>query len=342
MIAQHETTALSTRQPLSGRRVRRISGQARRTHESEAGIKFKVCTVNVGTMKGRSREVVSMLKRRHADLCCVQEVRYKNGGSTTVGTGDEKYKLWYSGNEEGTGGVGIFLCQDLVQNVIEVVRYSDRCMKIIIVLGKSVYHILSVYAPQVGLSAEEKEAFRDSLEDIISHIPERDGLILAGDLNCHIGNIRTGYESVMGDYGFGTSNVEGIAMLDICKNQNLKISNTYFKKDREKLITYKSGEAETQLDYIIFRPKLGQNIVDCKVIPGEECLTQHRLVRADFSIKDLRKKKWMGERRLKLWKLREEGVKEEFEERIKETLCTYEGDWVQLRQGGMHVCEEIF
>ena len=302
---------------------------------------FKVCTVNVGTMKGRSREVVSMLKRRHADLCCVQEVRYKNGGSTTVGTGDEKYKLWYSGNEEGTGGVGIFLCQDLVQNLIEVVRYSDRCMKLKIVLGKSVYHILSVYAPQVGLSAEEKEAFRDSLEDIISHIPERDGLILAGDLNCHIGNIRTGYESVMGDYGFGTSNVEGIAMLDICKNQNLKISNTYFKKDREKLITYKSGEAETQLDYIIFRPKLGQNIVDCKVIPGEECLTQHRLVRADFSIEDLRKKKWRGERRLKLWKLREEGVKEEFEERIKETLCTYEGDWVQLRQGVMQVCEEI-
>ena len=47
--------------------------------ENIKNIKLKVCTVNVGTLKGRSREVVSMLKRRHADLCCVQEVRYKNG-----------------------------------------------------------------------------------------------------------------------------------------------------------------------------------------------------------------------------------------------------------------------
>ena len=160
MIAQQETTTLSTRQPLSGRRAI-ISGQARRTHESSDGIRMKVCTVNVGTLKGRSREVVSMLKRRHADLCCVQEVRYKNGVSTTVGSGDEKYKLWYSGNEEGTGGVGIFLCEDLVQNVIEVVRFSDRCMKIKMVLGKCVYHIISAYAPQVGRPAEDKESFRE-------------------------------------------------------------------------------------------------------------------------------------------------------------------------------------
>ena len=139
MMVLHYDTALSTRQPLSGTRVQRIPGQARRAHESSVGFKFKVCTVNVGTLKGRAREVVSMLKRRHADLCCVQEVRYKNGGSTTIGTGDEKYKLWYSGNEVGSRGVGIFLCQDLVENVIEVVRFSDRCIKIKIVLGKSLY-----------------------------------------------------------------------------------------------------------------------------------------------------------------------------------------------------------
>ena len=78
---------------------------------------------------------------------------------------------------------------------------------------------------------------------------------------------------------------------------------------------------------------MGQQVVDCKVIPGEECLTQHRLVRADFSIKDHRKKKWKGQRRLKLWKLREDGVQELFEERIKQTLSTHYGDWLQLRQG---------
>ena len=184
MIVQQETTTLSPRQPLSGRRAI-ISGSARRAHESSDGYnKLKVCTVNVGTMRGRSREVVSMLKRRQADICCVQEVRYKNKGSMSIGTEEEKYKLWYSGNEEGTGGVGVLLCQRLVQNVIEVERFSDRCMKIRLVLGRY------VYVPQVGRSNEEKDQFRDELEDIISNVPDRDGLIIAGDLNCHIGSNR--------------------------------------------------------------------------------------------------------------------------------------------------------
>jgi exonuclease III len=36
-----------------------------------------MCTVNVGTLVGRSREVVEMLPRRSVDVCCVQEVQYK-------------------------------------------------------------------------------------------------------------------------------------------------------------------------------------------------------------------------------------------------------------------------
>lgn len=78
-------------------------------------------------------------------------------------------------------------------------------------------------------------------------------------------------------------------MHDICKNHKIKISNTYFRKEREKLITYKSGVI---LYFVICRPRLGQQVVDCKAIPGEECLTQHRLARADFIIKDFKKKKW--------------------------------------------------
>lgn len=85
---------------------------------------------------------------------------------------------------------------------LEVVRFSDRCMKIKMVLGKCVYHIISAYAPQVGRPGEEKESFREQMEDIISEVPDRDGLILAGDMNCHIGNNRVGYESVKGDFGF--------------------------------------------------------------------------------------------------------------------------------------------
>jgi exonuclease III len=54
-----------------------------------------MCTVNVGTMVRRSREVVEMLARRSVDVCCVQEVQYKGTGCTVFGSGEEKYKFWW-------------------------------------------------------------------------------------------------------------------------------------------------------------------------------------------------------------------------------------------------------
>ena len=148
-------------------------------------------------------------------------------------------------------------------------------------------------------------------------------------------------KSIMGDYGYGVRNDEGRCFLDICKNQNLKICNTYFKKDREKVITYKSGGAETQIDFIVFRPKPGIKVVDCKVIPGKECLTQHRLVRADFVVQEYKKKKWKGQRRIKIWMLREEEARQDFERKLHEAMTSYDGDWVQLRGAIMQACEDV-
>ena len=83
---------------------------------------------------------------------------------------------------------------DLVDSVIEVIRYNDRIIKIKMVLGKRVYHIFSVYAPQVGRPADEKEQFMEQLEDAVSAINEADGIILAGDFNSHIGISRVGWK----------------------------------------------------------------------------------------------------------------------------------------------------
>ena len=194
--------ALSPQQPLNGQRVRRIPGLDRRTHDRRDGLKLKVCTVNVGTMKGRSHEVVRMLARRSADICCVQEVRYRSNITTTLGEGSEKYKFWYSSNSSGINGVGILARKELADNVIGVERISDRIMSIKLVLGKAIYNILSVYAPQVGRPNVEKEAFREKLEDILANVSDDESIIVGGDLNCHVGSSNTGYEDVMGMYGY--------------------------------------------------------------------------------------------------------------------------------------------
>ena len=257
---------------------------------------MRVCSVNVGTMKGRSREIVNMLARRKVMVCCAQEVQYK---------GEDKYKLWWSGETDRAGGVGVLVREERMGDVVEVSRVTPRIMKIKMVLGKMLVQIYSVYAPQVGRPQEEKDDFWGKLDDELENIPRADGLILAGDLNGHVGVEDGGYEDVMGKHGIGTRNREGERILEFCHGRDVVIQNTMFKKDREKKITYKSGGAETQVDYIMLKRHREMKVKDCKVIPGEACIPQHRMLVADVVVTSsceggFRKK---GRKKLKTWKL---------------------------------------
>ena len=49
-------------------------------------VELRVGSANVGTMRGRSGEVVEMCGRRKLDVCCLQETRWKGSGARTLGT----------------------------------------------------------------------------------------------------------------------------------------------------------------------------------------------------------------------------------------------------------------
>ena len=121
---------------------------------------------------------------------------------------------------------------------------------------------------------------------------------------------------MMGHFGFGGQNVESGTVLGFCRNHQLQILNTYFKKDRETYITYKSGGAETQIDLILMKKVRGVCLTDCKAIPGEACLTQHRLVCAAFRFSESKKKKWKRMRKIKIRKLKDKESRDLFEERL--------------------------
>lgn len=72
-----QTTNKMTRpwRPLNGQKVQRIPNTIAR--------RMKFATANIRTLRGRIREVAEMLERRIVDICCLQEMRYKNEGCTT-------------------------------------------------------------------------------------------------------------------------------------------------------------------------------------------------------------------------------------------------------------------
>ncbi len=58
---------------------------------------MRVATSNVLTMFGRGREVAAMLGRRKVVVCAVQETRFKKELTRMYESGEERYKLWWSG-----------------------------------------------------------------------------------------------------------------------------------------------------------------------------------------------------------------------------------------------------
>ena len=89
--------------------------------------------------------------------------------------------------------------QKWIDRVMRVERVNNRCILIRLLVGREVVNILSVYAPQVGREREEKEKFWERLSEVVGEIPGEEKIVLAGDLNGHIGERAEGYEQVHED-----------------------------------------------------------------------------------------------------------------------------------------------
>ena len=61
----------------------------------------------------KETEVCEEVRKRKVDVCCIQEVRWKGQGTRFVGTLGRRYKLWWSGNDAGFGGVGILVKEEI-------------------------------------------------------------------------------------------------------------------------------------------------------------------------------------------------------------------------------------
>ena len=55
-----------------------------------------------------------------------------------MGVKGRRYKLWWSGNSDDTGGVGVLVKEELCEKVVEVQRKSNRMMTVVIALEEEV------------------------------------------------------------------------------------------------------------------------------------------------------------------------------------------------------------
>jgi hypothetical protein len=290
----------------------------------------RIATWNVGSLTGRSREVIDVMQRRKIGILCLQEIRWKGQGARELGEG---YKLLYSGGTDKKNGVGVILDQEMKEKVVDVMRHSNRLMAVRLVIQGQVYNIVSGYAPQTGCTQEEKDSFHEDLEAVIRNIPATEHLVMGADMNGHVGTDINGYEGVHGGHGYGIRNEEGDRFLEMAQGLNLTIMNTYFKKPEEQKITYRSGTRSSQIDFIVVRNEDRKQVRDCKVIPGEAAVAQHRILVMDLimNITHQRGNKVRQKERIRTWKLKDKNQRVEYAEKVRVRLAeTEEMTWSKL------------
>ena len=207
-------------------------------------------------------------------------------------------------------------------------------------------NVVSVYAPQVGLTKEEKENFWTMFDTLVSGISSADRLVIGGDFNGHVGRENVGFTSVHGGWGYGSRNKEGETILEEAVARGLVILNTVFKKQESHLVTYESGDRRSQIDYIMTTAEDKRNCTNCKVIPGEWEEGQHKLLVTDLAwrvMKPTKKKTKMDVIKWGKIRVKEKELRECFVNRVN---CSIEGDvekiWGCVAGEVRNICKEVF
>ncbi|KAK1604803.1 hypothetical protein QYE76_028476 [Lolium multiflorum] len=251
---------------------------------------------------------------------------------------DTGFKLWYTGTTSNKNGVGILVNKSLRDGVVDVKRQGDRMILVKLVVGDLVLNVISAYAPQVGHNESTKREFWEGLEDLVRRVPIGEKLFIGGDLNGHVGTSNTGFERVHGGFGYGIRNQEGEDVLSFALAYDMVVANTLFRKRESHLVTFSSGLHSSQIDFVLSRREDRRACIDCKAIPGESVVPQHKLVVADFRFRiRVQRGKRAKVARTKWWKLKGE-ASQAFRERVIKEGPWEEGGDANMMWTSMATC----
>ncbi len=176
-------------------------------------------------------------------------------------------------------------------------------------------------------SDDDKDAFYQTLHACLDRISSRDSLIVLGDFNARVDSDRSSWPGVLGPFGGSQTSANGERLLSSCMAYKLSVMGTWFAhKDIHKMTwLHPNGTSSAQIDHVLVRQHLRQDILDVRVYRGADISTQapsgHRLVLVKFRRHFSCQSSSRPIQRLALDKLRDASVVESMQERI---MASYE------------------
>ena len=166
-----------------------------------------------------------------------------------------EYKIITSGREEGEHrrGVSLVLSRVAQKALIGYSPISERIIlaKFLSFTGELV--VIQVYAPTSDADENEHSRFYDQLQTTLNSVAtNKSCVMLLGDFNAKVGEVKCAADGVMGNFGFGRRNYRGEQLINFCGINNLVIANTLFQQSKNnRKWTWESpdGRTRNQIDY---------------------------------------------------------------------------------------------
>ena len=168
--------------------------------------------------------------------------------------------------------MAIVVHKSILRSVVKKIVYNDSIIAI-----KLQAQPINILMLQVYMSKSERED--DEMEDlygIIEEILEEDG---KGDMNTIIMRERNSvfgdesYRNIVGPHGLGRKN-------HFCERNGLTVTNTWFKKPKRRLYTWKAAgdRSRRQLDCVLVKYLFRKSVKDVHTLPVADIDSDHNIL----------------------------------------------------------------
>lgn len=285
-------------------------------------------TWNVRSMfePGKLHNINQEIQRLNVDILGISETRWTDSGSFPTNNG----MIYYSGNNDinhrnHRNGVAVIVSKRLLPFIRNFTPVSDRLIFLQLQINATVkLNILQTYAPTADKSDEEIESFYQQIEQILKSIKSRDVTVILGDFNAKIGQGKSG--KYVGEYGLGIRNERGDRLLQFCQENDLVITNTFFKLPKRRLYTWTSPQdndyriARNQIDFILVNERFRNSIKSVKTYPGADISSDHNPLIARMHIKFKKLVQKTDTDQIDTSRLQNLQIKEELKRRVNNNL----------------------
>lgn len=250
---------------------------------------MRMGTWNVNSMyeAGKIQNTIQEMERLDLNILGISEMRWPHAGTTKV----NNKTVYYSGNNNKNhwNGVGIIVNETIQKSVINFIPYTDRMLLLQLQGHPITVNVIQTYAPTADKPEAEIETFYKDLRELLGYTKKTDITIIMGDFNAKVGQGRV--DEVVGDFGLGVRNERGDKLVEFCQEEQLIVTNTWFKLPPRRLYTWKSPQdnpnniVRNQIDYILIRKRYRNGVKSVKTYPGADVPSDHNLLMAKVQVR---------------------------------------------------------